>query len=371
MENLSHINIKGFKSIKELDLEMRPINVLIGANGSGKSNFISVFRLLENTYNQRLQSYVKQNGGAERFLYFGNKITNEITIKLVLGEDQHSSNGYFVRLKKNDNKDSLFIDYDSISLHNKEKYQTPYSEGLTNAADESQLKKINTRVAEYSKQYLNRSKLYHFHDTSSTAKFKTYQDIGQNKFLDSFAANLAPFLYKLKQDFNADYQNIVQAVQTVAPYFQDFDFNIEGENIILRWQHTNDLSGLGFSAQTLSDGTARFICMATLFLQPKDLRPATIVLDEPEIGLHPDALTVLSEIIKAVSAQGTQVIISTQSVTLANCFEPDDFIIVDYENGESKFKRFEKDKQEELKEWLENYQMGDTWENGLIGALPK
>jgi predicted ATPase len=111
--------------------------------------------------------------------------------------------------------------------------------------------------------------------------------------------------------------------------------------------------------------------MATLFLQPKELRPATIVLDEPEIGLHPDAIAVLSEIIKSVSDHGTQVIISTQSVTLANCFEPDDFIIVDYENGESKFKRFEKDKQAELKEWLDNYQMGETWEANLIGGMPK
>jgi predicted ATPase len=111
--------------------------------------------------------------------------------------------------------------------------------------------------------------------------------------------------------------------------------------------------------------------MATLFLQPKDMRPKTIVLDEPEIGLHPDALTVLSEIIKAVANDDSQVIISTQSVTLANCFEPDDFIVVDYENGESKFERFGKDKQEELKEWLDRYQMGTTWEENLLGGMPK
>jgi predicted ATPase len=111
--------------------------------------------------------------------------------------------------------------------------------------------------------------------------------------------------------------------------------------------------------------------MATLFLQPKELRPKTIVLDEPEIGLHPDALTVLSEIIKAVANDGSQVVISTQSVTLANCFEPDDFIIVDYENGESKFERFGKDKQKALKEWLENYQMGTTWEENLLGGMPE
>jgi predicted ATPase len=345
MNNLSHIKIEGFKSIKKLDLEMKPINVLIGANGSGKSNFISVFNLLKYTFQNRLQTYITQSGGANNFLHFGSKHTKNIRLELTFNQ------------KKINN---IFF------INNEDNFSQPIVEYMTDFND---LQEDKT-YSEYIK-FLSNFAIYHFHDTSSTAKFKSYQDINANQFLASFAENLAPFLYRLKNEFPKDYQNIVNAVQTVAPYFQDFDFNINGENILLRWQHKNDLSNLGFSAQTLSDGTARFICMATLFLQPKDLRPATIVLDELEIGLHPDAITVLSEIIKAVANGGTQVIISTQSVTLANCFEPDDFIIVDYENGESKFKRFEQDKQEELKEWLDNYQMGETWENGLIGALPK
>jgi predicted ATPase len=239
---------------------MQPINVLIGANGSGKSNFISVFRLLENIYNQRLQSYIKQNGGSERFFYFGSKTTKEIIIDVVLADNENSNNGYFLRLKKNTDADALFVDYDQASFHNKIDHpKQPYTKEITNSKDESSMKHNVQRIVEYSKTFLRQCKLYHFHDTSSAAGFKSFQDIGKNKFLDSFATNLAPFLYRLKTDFSSDYQNIVSAVQTVAPYFQDFDFNIEGENILLRWQHVNDLSNLGFSAQTLSDGTARFI----------------------------------------------------------------------------------------------------------------
>ena len=134
-------------------------------------------------------------------------------------------------------------------------------------------------------------------------------------------------------------------------------YDVNSSEVILRWHHKNDLEGSGFSAQTLSDGTARFICMATLFLQPKDLRPATIVLDEPEIGLHPTALAVLSEIIQAVANanDGSQVIISTQSVELANYFEPDDFIVVNYDNGKSEFKRLDK---KVLGDWIDTYQVG-------------
>jgi predicted ATPase len=104
----------------------------------------------------------------------------------------------------------------------------------------------------YSRTYLRQCKLYHFHDTSDTAKFKSFQEINANGFLWSDAGNLAPFLLKLKKDFQGDYQNIVQAVQTVAPYFHDFDLKKDENEVILRWHHKNDLEGSGFSAQTLS-----------------------------------------------------------------------------------------------------------------------
>lgn len=366
MANLEHIIIKGYKSIKELDLDMKPINVLIGANGSGKSNFVSIFRLFENIYNERLQAYIKTFGGAERFMHFGSKTTEEVYIEAMFAD---YVNGYKLALVKDKDKDSLLIKSDFAYYHNKPKFDDGLDRLITNYDSESKIANAN-RVGSYVRNYLKKCKLYHFHDTSSTAQFKSSQDINANKTLSSYAENLGAFLYKLKKNYTQSYENIVQAIQTVAPYFKDFDFNIEGETILLRWQHKHDLSNKGFSAQTLSDGTARFICMATLFLQPKELRPDTIVLDEPEIGLHPDAISVLSEIIKAVSNQGTQVIISTQSVTLANCFEPQDFIIVDYEDGESKFRRFSDKEYEELEEWLENYQMGTTWEENLIGGMP-
>jgi len=364
MDNLSNIKITGFKSIKELDLEMKPINVLIGANGAGKSNFISVFKLLDLIYKRKLQTYVLANGKAERFLHFGSKNTDEIIIDLKLG----SKNGYYVGLIKDNESNGLLVVEDR-GYFNGDIYDNPFRPLITRKSLESDIANNQQgRIIEYSRQYLRQCKLYHFHDTSDTAKFKSFQDINANGFLWSDAGNLAPFLLKLKRHHRKSYKNIVQSIQTVAPYFHDFDLKKDENDVILRWHHKNDLEGSGFSAQTLSDGTARFICMATLFLQPKELRPSTIVLDEPEIGLHPLALTVLSEIIQSIASDGSQVIISTQSVTLANCFKPDDFIVADYIDGISSFRRL--DGKDQLDLWLKDYQMGDIWNKNLLGGRP-
>ena len=339
MGNLSHIKIEGFKSIKKLDLEMKPINVLIGANGSGKSNFISSLLLLKYIDPRELRIYMAQKGGADSFLHFGSKVTDGISINTTYDSDYNINTIFF-----KDDKDDEFLRVDGRP------------------------KKV--ALEEFIK-FLDGLMVYHFQDTSSTAKFKSHQKIFDYDFLRSDAKNIAPFLYRLKNEFNPDYQQIVQAIQTVAPYFYDFVLEPVGseneESILLRWQHKNDLDNV-FSASQLSDGTARFICMAVLFLQPKRLRPKTIVLDEPEIGLHPTAIAVLSEIIQAVANDGSQVIISTQSVELANYFEPDDFIVVDYENGESKFKRLNV---EDLGDWIETYQVGEAWSEGLLGGEPK
>lgn len=343
MDNLSRIIIKGFKSIKALDLEIKPINVLIGANGAGKSNFVSVFEFLEYAVSdgiKNVESYVEQHGGGDAFLFFGSAITQEINIE--------------IGIQKHEYKLVFRPEYNNDILKN-----TAISSNLENYFDNFPTFKKD----------INSVGIYHFHNTNKTAGFKKHQKIFDDDFLRSSAKNIAPFLYHLKEEFNQDYLQIVQAIQTVAPYFHDFVLKPRGDkndgSILLKWQHKNDLDNV-FSANQLSDGTARFICMATLFLQPKDMRPKTIVLDEPEIGLHPVALTVLSEIIKSVANNGSQVIISTQSVTLANHFEPDDFITVNQVDGVSKFKRVNK---KELEVWLDDYhQMGDIWNKGLIGG---
>ena len=209
-------------------------------------------------------------------------------------------------------------------------------------------------------------RVYHFHDTGRSAKVKQEHNISNNEVLMFDAANLAAFLYRLKGNYKKNYDEIVQTIQLIAPYFSDFVLAPkEGneEQVVLKWQQKGceDI----FNASQLSDGTLRFICLATLLLQPHELQPATIIVDEPELGLHPYAITIFAEMVKQLSDE-RQIIVSTQSVELLNEFDVECVIVVDRGENGSKFKRLN---EEELEVWLEeDYALGDLWKKNLLGG---
>jgi predicted ATPase len=364
--HLKHIAIKGFKSIKTLDLKMEPINILIGANGSGKSNFISLFTFLRKLSEGKLQSYVSGQG-ANTFFYFGSKVTPNISIDIDVG-----INGYRVIFEHGANDDTLVFKDEYCKIEtSSNKFTIKGSKGESGLLPGSEA--ASDYVRKYTREFMEECRVYHFHDTGPSAGFKQASALDASDYLYDDASNIAAFLYRLREGkekgYSKSYKDIVTAIQTVAPYFHDFFLAPRGsenrETILLKWIHRDH--DTPFSANQLSDGTARFICMATLFLQPFSLRPKSIVLDEPELGLHPVALEVLAEIVKATSKEN-QVICSAQSVTFANQFEAKNFIVVDQNHGESTFKRVDED---ELKEWLEEYSMGDIWTKNLIGGRPE
>jgi predicted ATPase len=361
--HLHQIKLTGFKSIKNIDLKMNPINILIGANGAGKSNFISLFTFLRYLSEGKLQTYIEKQGYANTFFHFGAKATPKIIIDIKVG-----INGYHAEFVHGEANDALVFEneYCTVSSSLKE-WPVKGKLGESGLLPGSQA--ASGPVRGYTLEYLQKCRVYHFHDTSPSAGFKQAQKLSSNSFLASNASNLAPFLLFLRERHKSSYQEIVSTIQTVAPFFHDFYLEPRGEkgdeSLLLRWVHRDH--DMPFSANQLSDGTARFICLATLFLQPEWSRPSTIVLDEPELGLHPAALNVLAEIIKSIS-KTNQVICSTQSVAFANQFEPEDFIVVDQKNGASTFKRPDRT---ELEHWLEDYGMGDIWTKNLIGGRPE
>lgn len=357
--SLRKITIHGYKSIEQLDnFELSNLNILIGANGAGKSNFISIFKLLNEMYEQRLQLFVQQQGGPDNLLHFGRDITDKI-----YAEFYFKSNGYkFSLIPTVDNR--LIFENEYLWF---EGYYHPASNHLIGFGNgESELKDSKDSYAPYVRTALKAWRVYHFHDTSDTARVKRKHAINDNLRLKPDAENLAAYLRMLSIEYNEEYQRIVETIQIVLPFFDDFlQREDNAEFIELEWLQINR-PDTPLKAHLLSDGSLRFICLTTLLLQPKELLPDTIIIDEPELGLHPYAISVLADIFKQVS-EDKQLIISTQSVELINEMESDNIIVVDQIQGKSTFKRFEKN---ELEDWLEDYSLGELWKRNVLGGRP-
>jgi predicted ATPase len=363
MRTLEKITINNFKSIREQTLALRKLNVFIGSNGVGKSNLIGVFRLLQEIVNQNLQGYIGRKGGADSFLYFGRKRSPEMSIFLEFGETG-KSNSYEVKLAGTAD-DTLFISSEEVYYHAKSMFPHPLSKSISHNVRESELKKVNHMCPRQVISDLESYSVYHFHDTSDTAKVKDPCDLEDNRYLHPQAENLAAFLYWLQQKKTDNYANIRDVIRQIAPFFDDFRLapsKLNENKIRIEWKEKG--SDSYFNASSLSDGTLRFMCLATLLLQP-DL-PSVILLDEPELGLHPAAVALLAELLESASTK-TQVIVATQSVTLVNHFDIGVVWAVDRVENQSVFKKLD---QKDMESWIDGYALGELWEKNLLGARP-
>ncbi|MDX1654556.1 MAG: AAA family ATPase [Candidatus Competibacteraceae bacterium] len=329
-------------------------------------------RLLE----KDLQLYIGEQGGAEKILYFGQKSTPAIRVYL-----DFWPSSYHCTLVP-DHRDSLIFkeEFWTSIQHDGKEFALFTGSGPAKDTEDNTLGRAGDRESGLPRpgksdqknravpagiaNYLTDWKVYHFHDTSASAKVKMMNKLYDNDFLRPNAENLAAFLFSIQNTL--EYEKIVRTIQRVAPFFQGFILQPEKINpdyIRLRWKHKGTDSY--FDANDLSDGTLRFVCLTTLLLQPE--LPSLILLDEPELGLHPYAMHLLAGMIRSASAE-TQVIASTQSVTLANQFDWQDLVIVERQDNASVFRRL---KEDELKIWLEEYRIGDLWEKNLLGGTPE
>jgi len=364
---LDYITVQGFKSIASVQkLALRPINVLVGPNGSGKSNFIGVFAFLHAVHEGRLKDYVTAAGGAEKLLHFGSKRTREISFHLSFGEEV---NQYMLALSPTQD-DGLFPFSEAALFWDRSRYQKPYDTPLQ-ARDQGREAGIsNPNLAGtrgWARKHLGSWRLYHVHDTSLSSPMRKTAKVDDNEFLRPDGSNLAAFLYYLQEKHEASYSLIRRAVQRVAPFFDDFDLKplrLKPDDIKLEWRHQN--SEQYFDASSLSDGTLRFIALATLFLQPEDRRPSVILVDEPELGLHPYAIEMLASLIRQASKK-TQVIVSTQSSLLLDHFDPEDVLVADRVEGGTQITRLDSGR---LATWLEDYSLGQLWEKNEFGGRP-
>jgi predicted ATPase len=369
MLQLQEISLEGFKSIQQCQgLKLGSMNVLIGANGSGKSNFISFFKMLNYAMSGALGEFIGQAGGANSILHFGAKKTPQLSATLKFQSDS-GLNTYHLRLVHGA-RDSLIFGEESITYQGKHHTKQAQPLVLGSGHKESALlgdEMKDNKTAKFFRGTLNRCRVYQFHDTSASAHIRNRVNVSNNRYLMSDGGNLAAVLALMAEQKKEYYRRIVSTIQLFAPFFAGFSLEPLKDNtsqVMLNWRAKG--SEYEFGPHQLSDGTLRMMALTTLLLQPPEDLPSIIVIDEPELGLHPYAITQLCGLLSSV-AQDHQVIVATQSVPLLNQFEADHVVVVEQRNGLTSFVRLEEAK---LQEWLQEYSLGELWEKNVLGGRP-
>lgn len=362
---LDRLTIRGFKSIEALEqLELKRLNVIVGANGAGKSNLIAFFRMLRALMDGNLNRFVRDSGGAGNLLFNGRKATASMFFETHFG-----SRGYRFTLVPTPSNE--------CAIESEARYYFGGSSGWWTLGDSNDGKSKmvaevleNKADAPFSRpvyEAISSWQVYHFHDTSQTAGMRNYEIVQDNKVLRMDAANIGAFLLKLRDQHGDDYRAIVDAVRLVTPFFDDFTLEPRTsgarEEVNLSWLQKG--SDYPMQPYHLSDGSIRFICLATALLQPNP--PSTIIIDEPELGLHPAAIVILAELIQQ-AAQRTQVIVATQSPALLDQFAIEDIVVANRKGGASTFERLN---EQDYAHWLDNYSVGELWTKNVIAGGPR
>ena len=379
MSNIEHFSVRGFKSIRKLEnFELKPLNILIGANGAGKSNLLSLFKMLSALSQKRLQLFVKNEGGPDALLFGGRKLTSKLEVAM-----SFEINHYGYEFSLEPTADSVAFSGEKLLTSSgnlvsagghDESIMLNIIEPLAN--NDLDMSREHDReiaafaiFASYVLSHIKHWRVFHFQDMSDTARVRNQSEVRDNLRLRSDAGNLAPILRNLREHCPDQYRRIRDVVRLSAPFFKDFVYRKNqnpGDSMDLEWYESWGDPDTAFGPRQLSDGTLRFICLATLLNQPESHRPTLIIIDEPELGLHPFALTLLAEMIQQ-AADLQQVIISTQSAELVSHFEPEDIVVVDRKDEESVFRRLDS---ESLADWLEDYTLGDLWNMNVLGGRP-
>ena len=362
---MTNLSLKGFKTIRELvDFKPRPLNILIGANGAGKTNFISFFRLMSRMMSERLQEYVAEVGGARSLLHEGPDRTREIEAEISL-ETENGMNEYVFR---------LFYAAGDILVFADEKYRfsrqgypavAPWSTlGVGHKETKLVSAAATNDTARVLLALLRKCIGHQFHNTSATSRIRGKWSVADNKRLKEDAANLAPYLMRLHDQKPECYRRIVEVLRTVVPFFSEFEFQPEYHKVLLKWREKG--SDMVFDVSQASDGMLRTMALVALLSQPEPDLPAVLVLDEPELGLHPYAIEIVAGMLRSAS-EHSQIVVATQSAPLVDAFEPEDVIVVDREGRESRFRRLNGD---DLRGWLTEYTLGELWQKNVLGGRP-
>lgn len=369
-KRLTSLEIRGFKSISynnPMTLHFGDVNILLGANGAGKSNVVSFFKMLGFMMSGKFQQYVAETGTSQMFLHYGAKKTPALSATLRFDSIQGSYDVYSFCLS-NAVPNRLIISSEEIQWKSRTSSKnTPGLRQLKSDFNESALVSVTEKAERTIHNLVGGCKVYQFSDSSMTSPMRQASTVESAHYLQSEANNLASFLYYLKNNYRESYDRVVSYVRDVVPQFHDFYLEPERGYISLKWIDTS-ANDYVLSPYQFSDGSIRFIALATLLLQPKETMPWVIIVDEPELGLHPYAIDCLTNIIKDASLH-SQIIIATQSPALIDGFSANDVTIIE-RDPETQSSVAHKLNEDDYKAWIEEYTLSELWNKNILGGQP-
>lgn len=366
-KRLKSIKIQGFKSIPfqyPLELVFGDINILLGANGAGKSNIISFFKMLGFMMSGNLQRFIAESGTNQKFLYYGSKKTPTMCAAIRFEAPSFYDIYSFSLTAAVPNR--LILTSEDIEWK-RNQHERPFRSQLQSDYNESALVKSNGKTEKVIRNLLGSCKVYQFSDSSISSPMRQASIVDSAHYLQSEANNLASFLYYLKNNYPDSFRRISEYVREVVPQFHEFYLEPERGYISLKWMD-NSANDYVLSADQFSDGSIRFIALATLLLQPEETMPFVIIIDEPELGLHPYAIDQLNEMIKDASKHA-QIIVATQSTAIIDGFSADEVTVIERDpeiQGTCARRLTEK----EYHDWLEEYTLSELWNKNIIGGRP-
>jgi predicted ATPase len=391
MDKLKKIYLNGYKSVRydaqlirsSVDaesevyrgevIEFGDITVLLGANGAGKSNLVSFFKMLNFMTTGSLQEYIGREGGSNCLLHYGRQVTPRMQAEIEFTTTSRTSRRTCYMMTLADAApDTLIFTNEAVEFQ-REEFTRPQEVVLGAGHRESRLKERadhGDHTCKVIYGMLARCRTYQFHDTSQTANIRKAGYIEDADYLRADSGNLAAYLLTVKQANRQYYDRIIQTIRLVFPQFDDFVLEPSPRNekyILLNWREKGRPEYL-FGPHQLSDGTLRFMALATLFLQPIHKLPSVIIIDEPELGLHPYAIAVLASMIQSAAAR-CQVVLSTQSTRLVDEFDLGQIVVVE-RNDQMNCTRCRRPDVKALEDWIDRYTTSELWEKNVLGGRP-
>jgi len=376
------LSIHGFRRLCDVQLPLRPLSVMIGANGTGKTSVLDVLSLLAKSAQGKLSESISDLSGLSSILTYDRAEELRLDISMtvphyeplryslelkqqavayVIKEERLSQQrlghpGPFLHIDSH-GSDIKYYEVDQRNLLRPNWEQRPFETSL------SQVPKMFQQPEEF-RNRLSSSTFYHVLNVDARSPVRLPQPMQPATLPGRNGEELVSCLYYLRETERDRFDAIQDTLRAAFPRFDRLDFPpVAAGTLALAWRETG--FSKPFYMHQLSEGTLRFLWLTTL-LQSPGLTALTL-LDEPEVSLHPELLSLLAEMLREASSR-TQLVVATHSDRLIRFLLPKEIVLMDAgEDGMSTLKWAD---ELDLDTWLRDFSLDELWSNGTLGARP-